>query len=285
MALLPVATDFFDLHGLYSQYTDSEGRGCVGIYLDLVVLLNFLVDWLLLLGTNRLAGHQARWGRCMLGGALGGLYGGACLLPGFRFLGNVLWRLVFLGIMGAVAFGVDKSGWKRCGLFAILSMALGGVAVGIAKRGFFALLLGAGGIWLLCGIGLGGSLGARCLIPLEMRYLDKVIRLTALQDTGNALRDPITGESVMVIGADAAQRLTGLTASELKNPLETMGKAKIPGLRLIPYRTVGQAGGMLLAMRLKDVKVGRSRGPALIAFAPERIGGNRGYQALTGGAL
>lgn len=257
----------------------------MGIYLDLVVLLNFLVDGLLLLGTNRLAGHPPHWRRCLGAALVGGIYGGICMLQGFRFLGNLFWRVVFLGIMGGVAFGTDKSGWKRCGLFVILSMALGGLAVGVEKSGFIVLLMGAGSIWLLCRIGLGGSIGERIFIPLEIRYLDKVLRLTALWDTGNTLRDPISGESVLVIGVDAARSLTGLTAAELRDPLETLKEGKIPGLRLIPYRTVGQSGGVLLAMRLKDVKVGDNRRSALVAFAPERIGGNNGYQALAGGVL
>ena len=58
------------------------------IYLDLAVILNFIVDFLLLLGTNRLAGFPLDARRCALAAALGGVYGGACLIPGFSFLGD-----------------------------------------------------------------------------------------------------------------------------------------------------------------------------------------------------
>lgn len=254
------------------------------IYLDLAVILNFLVDGLLLLGTNRLAGHSPNWKRCILGAFTGGIYAGVCLLPGFRFLGGSLWRIVFLALMGMIAFGPDKSGWKRCGLFVILSMALGGMALGMGRTGFPVLLLGGFCLWLLCGIGFSGPVG-REFVKLEIRYMEKVLRLTALRDTGNTLRDPISGEPVMVIDADASEKLTGLTAAELRSPLETIEYGKIPGLRLIPYRSVGQSAGMLLAMRLRDVKVGNRRGAALVAFAPDRIGEHEGYQALTGGAI
>lgn len=262
----------------------GEGRGAVRIYLDLAMLLNFLVDGLLLLGTNRLAGHPPNWQRCGLAATVGAMYAGICLVPGFRFLGSALWRLVFLGIMGVLAFGPDKSGRKRCGLFVILSMALGGLASGMGRPGAPVLLLCCGGLWLLCGIGFSGPVG-REYLPLEIRHLERVVSLTALRDTGNALRDPITGEPVLVIGADAARRLTGLTAAELRAPLETLGRGKTPGLRLVPYRAVGQPAGMLLAMRFENVKLGKRQGPALVAFAPDRIGGSDGYQALTGGVL
>ena len=80
----------------------------MAVYLDLVMLLNFLVDYLLLLGTNRLSGSPMTPGRCALAAVLGSVYAGACLLPGFRFLGNSCggasawgsWQLLPLGAAG-----------------------------------------------------------------------------------------------------------------------------------------------------------------------------------------
>ena len=95
------------------------------VYLDVVILLNFLVDFFLLLGTNRLAGYPACIGRAAAAAALGGIYGGLCLIPGFGFLGNTFWRTVSLGLMGILAFGVDRGTLRRCVLFVLLSMALG----------------------------------------------------------------------------------------------------------------------------------------------------------------
>lgn len=255
------------------------------IYLDLVVILNFLVDLLLLLGTNRLAGFPAGLKRVIPAAALGGIYAGACMLPGFRFLGNEVWRLVSLALMAGTAFGWDRSAVKRGGIFVLLSMALGGIATGLEKGGFAAIVLSAAGVWVLCRIGFGGRIGGREFVPLELRRADKTVRLTALRDTGNNLRDPITGEPVLVIDSGAAEELTGLSAQQLGSPLETMAQRPIPGLRLIPYRAVGQPGGMLLAMRFGDVKIGDRRMEALVAFAPEPIGNGEGYRALTGGVL
>ena len=59
------------------------------IYADGVMLLNFLVDALLIMGTNRLTGYPVMVGRTASAAALGSLYSGACLLPGFRFLGGI----------------------------------------------------------------------------------------------------------------------------------------------------------------------------------------------------
>ena len=103
------------------------------IYLDLVMVLNFLVDFLLLLGTNRLAGFPASPWRCAGASVLGALYSGACFLPGFRFLGNILWRGISLSLMGILAFGMNAGTWKRIGLFLLLTMAMGGIALGLGR--------------------------------------------------------------------------------------------------------------------------------------------------------
>ena len=103
----------------------------------------------------------------------------------------------------------------------------------------------------------------------------------ALRDTGNTLRDPITGGEVLVIGADAAGELTGLTQAQLRNPIDSLGT--IPGLRLIPYHSIGNEGGFLLALKLQNVKIGSWKGSSLVAFAPEGLNLEGTYQALTGG--
>lgn len=252
------------------------------VYLDGVMLLNFLVDFLLLLAAGRLCGFPVKLGRAIAGGALGGLYAAVCLLPGFAFLGNFLWRTVSLGAMAVIAYGYSLSAWRRGLVFVFLSLALGGAVMGIGKGGILGIVSAAGVLCILCCVGFRGRLGGTAYIPVELNYGENRLTLTALQDTGNTLRDPVTGQQVLVIGADAAQKLTGLTQGQLQSPVESVGA--IPGLRLIPYHSVG-GSGFLLALRLQGVKIGSWQGSTLVAFAPEGLSREGAYQALTGGAL
>lgn len=251
------------------------------VYLDLVILLNFLVDFLLLLGTNRLAGYPPGALRAAGAAGLGGIYGGACLLPEFSFLGNTFWRLVSLALMSWIAFGCSRSSLRRGVLFSFLSMALGGVAMGL-EGGFWSLVAAAGCLCLMCALGFRGQAGGKHFVPVRIVREEKEVRLVALQDTGNTLRDPITGQPVLVVGADIAHKLTGLAPEQLKCPLEAVGS--VPGLRLIPYRTVGNPEGLLLALRIADVTVGKRKSSRLVAFAPEKLSKDGDYQGLTGGA-
>lgn len=252
------------------------------VYLDLVVLLNFLVDTLLLLGTNRLAGYPVAWKRAALAGVLGGVYAGCCILPGFYFLGNLFWRTVSLAAMAVIAFGWNRSAMRRAVIFFLLSMALGGLAQGLHSGSFASLMFATAGLVLLCMVGVQIPLGTQKFQPVELIWQGQRLHLTALVDTGNTLRDPISGGSVLVVGADVALRL-GISQTLVQDPITALSREMLPGARLIPYRAVGQPGGMLLGLRFEKVRLnGREISP-LVAFAPQKIGSSEVYQALAGG--
>lgn len=252
-------------------------------YIPGVVLLYFLVDFLLLLGAGRLCGDPVGWLSAAAASALGGIYAGACLLPGFYFLGNLLWRVVSLVLMAMIAYGFRLSTLRRGIVFAILSFALGGAVMGIGQGGPAELLGTAGVLCILCGFGFRDKLAGRHYIPVELSYQGKNMQLTALRDTGNGLIDPVTGRQVLVVGADVAQTLTGLTKEQLHKPVESMGS--LPGLRLIPYRSIDCSSGFLLGMRFQNVRIGNWQGSSLVAFAPEWLHPEGAYQALTGGTV
>lgn len=241
------------------------------------------MDFLLLLGTNRLTGYPPDLGRTLSAAAFGGIYSGVCLIKGFRFLAGGIWRIVFLVLMTFIAFGFSAASLRRCGIFLLLSAALGGIALGMARTGIVILLVAAVGIWALCVLTAGNGVGGNQFVPVKLRYGDKKVEVTALRDSGNTLRDPVTGERVLVIGASAAGKLTGLSQEQLEHPLDTLSGRPVQGLRLIPFESVGSSGGMMLALRLKDVTVGKRKRSTIVAFAPKGLDGAMGYEALTGG--
>ena len=254
------------------------------VYLDGIILLNFFVDLLLLIGTNSLCGYPPGWGRTAISAVLGGVYAGLCFVPQLRFLRGIIWRFVFLGLMGWIAFGVSRSALRRSVVFAFLSMSLGGMALCLGLGNTWSVPISALLLCLLCVLGFRDRIGSRTFVPVELSYEGKRVKLTALQDTGNMLRDPVTGRSVLVIGAEIATQLTGLSSNQLRNPVESLAETQLPGLRLIPYHALGQPNGLLLAMKMKDVTIGRWKGSSLVAFAPDGLSREGTYQALTGGA-
>lgn len=255
------------------------------VYLDLLAVLNFLVDYLLLLGTNRLAGYPAEYKKTAVAAAFGAAYAASCLLPGFFFLGSVLWRIISLAAMAGISFGWNRGALQRGAVFVLLSMALGGIAMGLGQESFLMLILAAVSLWLLCRISFRGRVGQQEYVPVELRWQDRKMSLIALKDTGNLLRDPVTGEQVLIAGADVAKELLGLTDQQLRYPVEVLASGALPGLRLIPYHAVGQPAGMLAALRFHGVKIGSAVKDPLVAFAPEVLGRGAVYRMLTGGTV
>ena len=190
-----------------------------------------------------------------------------------------MWHTVFLLLISMISFGMDKDALRRVVVYLLLNLILTGVT--LDQKSAAVSLLGAVGLVVICLIGVSGRGGG--FVPVELSYGGKTLRLTALRDTGNTLTDPISGSPVLIVGSEIAGQLAGLTKSQLRNPVESI--AAIPGLRLIPYRTVGNGGALLLGMRLKGMRIGKWKGNGLVAFAPERLCEEGRYQALTGGCL
>ncbi len=117
------------------------------------------------------------------------------------------------------------------------------------------------------------------------------LRLRSLHDTGNTLRDPVSGQPVLVLeqealGAVAAPRgrdhCHGPAAGEKMARLHRLDG----GCRwsLLPFCAVGTAAGLLLAVRSDYVKVGGITYPrVLLALTPGPVSDGGGYQALWGG--
>lgn len=237
-----------------------------------VVILAWLVNFLLLRAASRLLGEETRVTHLALGALIGALGVALSLLPDARWLHAPMYRWLLLTLMCLLAYGIRRRFLMLFFVFALLHFSVGGLSAQINEP--IRIVLGA------VGIGLASFLAGRekNYVPVEINYHEKSIRITALFDTGNMLRDPITGQGVLVVDADTAEELTGLTQQQLLTPVESLNV--LPGLRLIPYTAVGTKG-FLLALRIPQVKVGRRQGAVVVAFAPQRFSKN--HQALTGG--
>lgn len=255
------------------------------VYLDLVMLLNFGVDLLLLLAADRMAGYKTGILRLCAAAVLGSAYAGACLLTDFRFLQGVIWRIISLLIIGGVAFGCGISALRRCILFCFLSLALGGAALGLNCGSMLSLLLCAGLILLMCLYGIGGKVMSKEFVEIELIYKGKCRTITALKDTGNTLIDPVTGQNVLILGSDLAWDILGLSEKQLSDPIRTISTVQITGLRLIPYSTVATQSGLLLAASMDEIRIGSQKVSNIVAFSPAQFRNTEGYKALMGGII
>ena len=244
-----------------------------GIFVGIIA---FVVNFLLLLGTNRLVNSPSRFGFVALGALMGALHTAICTASGFLVFSGFAWNVFALFLSGILAFG---PAFGKCLLYGILSMALTGLTAGTGG-GLWMNLCGAIGILFLCFRLVQQRREVQDLMPVELTYGQEKVCIWALRDTGNNLKDPISGQSVLIVGPKVAEKLVGLTQKQLEHPVEAVGD--LPGLRLIPFHTIGQSTGLLLGMRLPSIKIGKWVGSSIVAFAPYGLGDKQLYQGLTG---
>ncbi len=248
-----------------------------------IAALDFSVHVLLLRGAGDKCGVPPPLLRIAAAAGVGAVLTGACLHPQLRFLGKSVFRLPCLIGVAGIAFGFGRSALRPTAVFVFFHLIVSGLAAGIAgDRAWLCAAALSGGciVYLLLREGETAQ-----YLPVCIRYGDRTVNLTALLDTGNLLRDPVSGESVLIVSAQIGMQLLDLTARQLGDPVETVATQKIPGLRLIPYRTVGNSSGLLLAKRFPGVRIGTKSGARIIAFSPHPIGAERSFQALAGGEI
>ena len=256
------------------------------LYLDLWFGLNLLCDYLLCLLTARAAGLALRRPRYGLAALLGASYACAAYSPGLAFLALPGWKLLAGALMGWIAFGAERRPLRCILLFFAVSASFGGALLALTGGrplcfSLRDLLLS----FLLCyGI---GTLLFRCHALLRERQTQEVrvehggrsASFRALHDTGNSLRDPVSGSRVLIATPDALKGILReyATLFEHLGPVQLQElSAQIPELagrlRLLPFSSVG-GKGLLPAFRPERLFIdGRERRDYLVAVSPQSAG-------------
>lgn len=242
----------------------------------LAFVLHSVAQLMLLISTHKMVGIKIRKVRMFISMGFGLLYCIACISIPVSVIGDELGRLLSILITAIIAFGGN---WHGCAVFILLSLAFIGIAPNMDS--IWLSVLGAVIVASLSVLGFRNGY-AKQYLPVILRHNDKSVVLTALFDSGNTLRDPVTGQPVLVVAAEVAEKLIGVKKEDLRVPYGVIGR--LPGSRLVPFRAVGCENGLMLAVRIRDVSVGNWRGSCLVAFAPNGLGAEK-FQALVGGTL
>lgn len=307
---LGIATSFFAFAAYAFEARTNRGGGVqVTVYADEAFLLNGAVDYLLLICAAKLGGGRIARLRLLAAALFGGLYAAATLFAPLGVLQGLPMKLISLVVMLLIAFGASRQTLRTGLLFlaagcafagaAVLAAQLFGTDVLVLPGGTFyavsilGLLLLAGLLYMLCYTVFsctaqhGGEIRSMTLL-----YGANHAPVRALHDTGCTLRDPMTGERVLVAEADALRALlpdVSITPAALADPAELLLRLKTrdPALpaRLLSYKCVGTQTGLLLCLRCEiQVKPG-VRKRCLAAFSPTPVSDGGNYDALIGGTI
>ena len=243
--------------------------------LVLGIAIHFVVNFLLLLAVNW--GLQFCYGklRCFFAALFAALYAAVCTIEPFSFLNGIVWRCTSLAVIGLIAYGWKKDSLQRILIFSLLRFALEGIGHNQLP---WSIVLGVACFYIFRLETKGNG-----YIPISLSYRGKTVKFTALYDTGHNLRDPVTGRHVLVVDANIAYLLTGLTAEQLQLPIETLQENR--GFCLLPYHTIGNRNGMLLTINVNRATIGKRIRKVTVALCGEKLDPDGKFQGLIGGAV
>ncbi|MCM1100838.1 MAG: sigma-E processing peptidase SpoIIGA [Clostridium sp.] len=224
------------------------------LYVDSLFVVNTVMNLYLLMLVNRGALRTATRKGMVLGACAGGLiYFIPFLidLPAwFKWPATLLAGMV---LMPVIAFrpGNLRTLLRLIGRLFLYSFLMGGLLL-FAGRSFPFLRQFAGEVFGVLGIGaLGYLLMSRLQEREQARRRNPVCRavlvngtasvtVSALMDSGNSLREPVSGKPVSVISAKLYRAL--------------WGEERIP-FRAIPYHSIGRSHGIMRGYLLPQLKL------------------------------
>ena len=281
------------------------------IYLDVLLLVNFLVAYFLLQAAGLLSSQHAAFSRMVCASGIASLSALILFAPELSYPAQILYKILTACAVVGVAFGLQ--GLRRfvtavC-WYAALNILLAGLCIAVILRTgtpllqtanltvylrispVVLLLLSAascGAVWLVLHFS-GSTPQITRTIGIEFELCGAPVRLRATLDTGCHLKDPVTCLPVLVVSyPDAKARLPDAVNTFLDQWFAGATQADPPPgtrLRLVPCGTAAEKSllpgfavqGIGLITENGVLGLGRSA----VVFAPRSFG-STAYEALYG---
>lgn len=257
------------------------------IYIDVVFLENVIMNYIIIFSTGIVIKTKLVHGRFILGSIIGAIYTVIAYMSGLQIYSNIILKFILSIIIVYVSYNPQtvKKMWKYTLIFYLTSFVFGGVAFSLIyilkpqeilmKNGLFL------GTYPLKTVFISAILGFILLItafkiirnkitkksiyvPVKMKIEEETIETTAIVDTGNFLKEPITNTPVMVvehtllynvIPKEILHNLNEIIGGDFKKIPEKIQEKYISKLKLIPFSSLGNQHGILLGIKPKYIEI------------------------------
>ncbi len=278
------------------------------VYLDLLFLINFSMDFLCIYIAAKIMSARLLVARSVGAAILGGIYSCVSLFIPSGYFFTLLCDLCVCFLICAISFGRKIGLFFSSVVYFAVSMALGGFMTALfnlLNRLGFSSLEGADdtdgiSVWLFLLLAVvsavftlwGGNFFKRSskIKRAELRICEgsREKRLSALVDSGNLLREPISGRACVVINSASVQDFFDLELIRLsKNggmeSFESLPSSLKKRIRLIPTLTA-TGEKMLVGIRADrlfiDFEKGEREIDAMLVFSDFSTGQTAEAEAL-----
>lgn len=260
----------------------------MAVYGEYLFAENFIAGMVILSVTGIWAGRRAHTGWIITGALLCAAYAFTIFVP-FGIFAELAMKILFsFLITGIVFFGNEKiKKWKRLKavyirtviIFYTVSFMAGGLAFAVLLLTDRQGAYGSGGFYIadasylkimialalsyFIGRGIYGYISRRIAIDrasvdVEIKNGEKVWQGRGLIDTGNSLKEPLSGRPVHIVSSEVAE---AVAADSMRYVV-------------IPYKSMGNPCGILNGYRVDEITAGTvKRKGAVIAVSDRRFEG------------
>lgn len=257
------------------------------IYIDIVLIENLIMNFIILLATGIILKERIKPGRLLLASLLGAIYSVVSYMSILEIYSSMILKIILSIVMIYIAFNPQtiKKMWKDIVLFYLTSFVFGGTAFALIyivkpqdilmRNGLFL------GTYPLKTIILGAIVAFVIIMTtftvvkskitkkdifynIEIELNGRTIETTAMIDTGNLLKEPITNTPVIIVEhtllydcmpKQILNHLDELLGGEFENISEEIKEEYISKLKFIPFSSLGKQNGMLLGIKAKSIKI------------------------------
>lgn len=257
------------------------------VYIDLLILINFIVNFFLLYITGRTLKLKVRFRFIFLAGAVGSVYTITLVYPALSIFSAFYFKILVAAILVYISFG--NRGFicslKILTVFILYSMLLAGICMFIQFNNYSytgnCMIINFPYEWLFISLMALYITIDRIVIYVKDRnkvftliydvdiiFKDKRKTVKAFLDTGNELREPATNLPVVIVEKSVFENVN----------LEKMHKF------YIPYRVINGKCGKLEGFKPDMVKIDFGKEPqyreVIIAICKDKLSKFDDYHAL-----
>lgn len=257
------------------------------IYIDVVLLENLIMNYIILFTTGLVIKIKTKHIRLILASLLGAIYSVVAYAGILKAYSSMILKFILSIIIVFIAYNPQsvKQLCKTLLLFYLTSFVFGGAAFAliyiikpqdiIMKNGLFlgtyplkTVMLGA--IIAFCVIITAFSIvkskisKKTLFCEIEIKINEKLVKTKAMIDTGNMLKEPITNTPVVVVEStllyecipkEILYNLENIIGGDFEKVPNNIKEQYISRLKLIPFSSLGKQNGMLLGIKAEYIKI------------------------------